>query len=70
MAALCALFLYFYRKDMKQYTAQWQGQSDILIKVVIANTEAMTALRTDIHGQSLGRRVADRVTVVAAEARG
>lgn len=50
-----------YRKDVKQYTDLWKTQSEMLMKVVIDNTEAITALRGDITAQSLGRREADRI---------
>lgn len=33
----------FYRRDVKQFTDQWKGQSEALMKVVTDNTVAITS---------------------------
>ncbi len=43
-----------YRKDMKLYSEQWQGQATALLQVVKENTAAVTANTTTI--QALHRR--------------
>lgn len=43
IGGILALVIFnFYRKDIKQYTELWRAQSEILMKVVIDNTSAMT----------------------------
>lgn len=39
---LAGMMFYFYRKDVKQYTELWRGQSDALMTVVKENTKAIT----------------------------
>ena len=41
---LAAFMFYFYRKDVALYTAQWKGQSDMLMQVVKDNTAVITKL--------------------------
>jgi hypothetical protein len=43
-SALAAILFYFYRKDVNNFTDQWKGQSEMLMKVVIDNTIAITKL--------------------------
>ena len=40
---LAAFMFQFYRKDVKQYTELWRGQSEQLIQVVKENTVAITS---------------------------
>lgn len=42
--ALCALMMSFYRKDVKQYTELWRGQSEMLMTVVKENTISNTKM--------------------------
>lgn len=56
-----------YRKDVKQFTELWKVQSEMLMRVVVDNTAAITALRADIANQSVGRRAADRSTAESAK---
>lgn len=51
---LAALVFFFYRKDNQLHEERWKGQSEALMEVVVANTEAITALRADL--QRNGRR--------------
>lgn len=39
---LAGVLFMFYRKDVKHYTDQWKGQSEMLNKVVMDNTYALT----------------------------
>lgn len=39
---LAALMFSIYRKDMRELTAQWKGQSEMLMQVVKENTAAFT----------------------------
>ena len=41
--AIAVLIFYFYRKDVRVFTDQWQGQSAALLQVVKENTIAVTA---------------------------
>lgn len=40
---IAAIMFIFYRKDAKNWTDQWKGQTDMLMKVVQSNTEAITS---------------------------
>lgn len=40
---LALVIFQFYRKDIRQYTELWKSQTEVLMKIVIDNTEAMTA---------------------------
>lgn len=46
---LAAFMFHFYRKDVKEYTDLWRGQSEILISVVKENTASNTKLVTVIE---------------------
>lgn len=52
---LAAFMFWFYRQDVKQYTDEWRGMSDILTTVVKENTAAQTKLTTVI--EALHRRL-------------
>ena len=52
---LAAFMFHFYRKDVKLYTDQWRGQTEMLTMVVKENTAAMTKLVTVID--ALHRRM-------------
>jgi len=52
---LAAFMFFFYRKDVKQYTDLWKGQSEVLIVVVKDNTASNTKLVTVID--ALHRRM-------------
>lgn len=41
---LAAFMFHFYRKDVRQYTDLWRGQSEALIQVVKENTASNTRL--------------------------
>jgi predicted Zn-dependent peptidase len=41
---LAAILFFFYRRDVRMYTQQWKGQSDLLMEVVKENTIAITKL--------------------------
>lgn len=51
---LAAFIFFWYRKDVKQYTDMWRGQSDALMTVVKENTKAITENTLTI--QALHRR--------------
>lgn len=51
--ALAAFMFTAYRKDMREFTAQWKGQTEMLMAVVRENTMAFTR-NTDVV-QSLHR---------------
>lgn len=55
--AIAALIFTFYRKDVKAYTELWKSQTEMLMKVVIANTESNTRLIAAV--ESLHRRLDD-----------
>jgi hypothetical protein len=38
-----------YRKDMNEHLANWKGQSELLVRAIQANTEALSALRTKME---------------------
>lgn len=40
--ALAGMMFLVYRKDMRELTAQWRGQTEMLMEVVKDNTQAMT----------------------------
>jgi len=43
VGGLLAAFIFdSYRKDMRQFTEQWKGQTELLVTVVRDNTAAMT----------------------------
>lgn len=42
---LAGFIFWFYRKDAAEHTKAWQGQSEVLIRVVQENTVAITALQ-------------------------
>jgi hypothetical protein len=52
---LAAFMFHFYRKDVRQYTDQWRGQSELLIGVIKENTSVLTRLVTVID--ALHRRI-------------
>ena len=52
---LAAFMFHFYRKDVRLYTDQWRGQSEILASVVKDVTVALTKLTTVI--EALHRRM-------------
>lgn len=52
---LAGLMFMFYRKDVKQYTDLWKGQSDALLQVVKDNTVAITKM--DATVDALHRRL-------------
>lgn len=43
---LAAFMFHFYRKDVKQFTDLWKGQSEMLVQVVKENTASNTKLVT------------------------
>lgn len=48
---LAAFIFMFYRKDVKQFTELWKNQTDMLITVIIKNTESNIELVTLIKSQ-------------------
>ena len=48
--AIATVIFHWYRKDVKLYTDQWRGQSEMLIGVVKENTSSNTKLITVIDG--------------------
>jgi len=52
---LAGVMFVFYRRDLRQYTDMWKGQSDDLIQVVKENTASNTKLVTVID--ALHRRL-------------
>lgn len=48
---LAGMMFVFYRRDVRRYTDEWRGQSEMLIEVVKENTAAITALTGQLqHG--------------------
>lgn len=41
--AIAGIMFLVYRKDVKTFTDQWKGQSEMLMKVVTDNTAAVTS---------------------------
>ena len=52
---LAAFMFHFYRADVKTYTDQWRGQTELLVTVVRENTAANTRLLAVI--EALHRRL-------------
>lgn len=52
---LAAFMFHFYRRDVREYTEQWRGQSELLVQVVKENTASNTRLVTVI--EALHRRL-------------
>jgi len=54
---LAGIMFIFYRKDVKLFTDQWKGQSEMLMQVVKENTGAITknATITEALHRRLGR---------------
>jgi hypothetical protein len=52
---IAGLMFMFYRKDVRLYTDQWKGQSELLMQVVRENTAAVTANTTVV--QSMHERL-------------
>ena len=52
---LAGFIFHFYRKDVRAYTEQWRGQSELLVTVVKENTSSNTKLVTVID--ALHRRL-------------
>lgn len=53
---LAAFMFGIYRKDMRELTAQWKGQTELLVQVVKENTAAFTqntAVIQSLHGHIL-----------------
>lgn len=50
--ALAGLMFIFYRKDSKEWRDAWKGQSEALLKVVIANTESNTAVIKSVEANT------------------
>lgn len=46
---LAAVMFSIYRKDMRELTAQWKGQTEMLVQVVKENTAAFTQNTTVIQ---------------------
>lgn len=47
--ALAGMMFIVYRKDMRELTAQWRGQTELLVQVVRDNTVAMTQNTTVVQ---------------------
>lgn len=43
---LALVIFWFYRKDSLEHTKMWQGQSDAMLRVIVDNTRAVTALQS------------------------
>jgi hypothetical protein len=41
---LAGFIFFFYRKDVKNYTDLWKGQSELVIEVIKENTKILTKL--------------------------
>lgn len=52
---LAGVLFWFYRKDVKQYTDQWKGQSETVLCIVKENTAAIT--RNTVVIESLHKRL-------------
>lgn len=52
---LAGIMFFFYRKDVKQYTDLWKGQSDALMRAIVDNTAATT--KNNVVLDALHRRL-------------
>lgn len=59
--AIAGMIFFFYRKDIRGYTELWKTQSEVLTKVIVDNTKAITELNEKLRNNEYKAKEADTI---------